>query len=106
MPPQAYALVTLFIGCSVVLGIVAVRILARSGGPRGLAAYPLPILAAFGAFYLIGHRLGISVGPEITLFGFQVALFGDLLIGFTAALAVAAAQTAVIRMRVRRAAGS
>ena len=103
MPPQAFALVALFIACSVLLGVVAVRIRARAGGPRGWLAYPLPILAAFGAFYLIGHRLGLVVGPEIPLFGFQVALLGDLALGFTAAIAVAAAQAFVARRNPRRA---
>ena len=102
MPMQAWALVTLFILCSIALGIVAVRIAARSGGPRGRAAYALPVVAAFGAFYLIGHRLGLAVGPEIPLFGFQVALLGDLVIGFTAALIAAIAQGAVVRSRRAR----
>jgi hypothetical protein len=103
MPPQAYALVTLFTICSIVLGIVAVRLLSRGGGPRGLASYPLPVVGAFLAFYLIGHRLGLAVGPEVSLFGFQVALLGDLLIGFVAALGVAAVQAAFVRARGRRA---
>ena len=59
----------------------------------------LPIVAAFGAFYLIGHRLGLAVGPEVSLFGFQVALVGDLAIGFLAALVVALVQAAVVRAR-------
>ena len=99
MPPAAYALVTLFVLCSVVLGIVAVRIAARFGGPVRRAAYVLPILAGFGAFYLIGHRLGLAIGPEVPLFGFQVALLGDLAIGFAAALIVALLQAAVTRSR-------
>src|SRR6188768_3204849 len=99
MPPQAFALVALFLACSVLVGVVAVRLLARAGGPRGWLAYPLPVLGAFGAFYLIGHRLGIVVGPEIPLFGFQVALLGDVLLGFAAALAVAAVQALVVRAR-------
>jgi hypothetical protein len=100
MPPQAYALVTLFVLCSIALGIVAVRIAARvAHGPTRRVAYALPILAAFGAFYLIGHRLGLSIGPEITLFGFQVALLGDLTIGLAAALATALVQAAVARAR-------
>jgi hypothetical protein len=103
MPPAAFALVALFIACSVVLGVVAVRLLARAGGPRGWLAYPLPIIAAFGAFYLIGHRLGLVVGPEMPLFGFQVALLGDVLLGFAAALAVAALQALVARAVPRRA---
>lgn len=103
MPPQAYALVTLFMLCSVALGVAAVRIAARAGGPRRRAAYFLPIAAGFGAFYLIGHRLGLSVGPEIGLFGFRVALAGDLAIGFAAALLAAFAQAAVARVTRRTA---
>jgi hypothetical protein len=99
MPPAAYALVTLFLACSVVAGIVAVRLVARLGGPTRRLAYALPVLAGFGAFYLIGHKLGLSVGPEIGLFGFQVALLGDIAIGFAAALAVALLQAAVARTR-------
>ena len=97
MPPQAYALVTLFMLCSVALGVAAVRITARFGGSRRRAVYLLPIVAGFAAFYLIGHRLGLSVGPEIGLFGFRVALFGDLAIGFAAALLAAFAQAAAAR---------
>ena len=97
MPPQAYALVTLFLACSVLAGVVAVRLVARRGGPRGWLAYVLPVLGGFGAFYLVGHRLGIAIGPEVGLFGFQVALLGDILIGFAAALAVAVIQALVVR---------
>ena len=105
MPMQAWALVTLFTVCSIGLGVVAVRVAAQAGGPRGLAAYVLPVIAAFGAFYLIGHKLGLSIGPEVSLFGFQVALLGDLAIGFAAALAAAFVQAAVVRAR-RRSAGA
>ena len=80
------------------------RVAAQAGGPRGLAAYVVPVIAAFGAFYLIGHKLGLSIGPEVTLFGFQVALLGDLAIGFAAALAAAFVQAAVVRARRRSAA--
>jgi hypothetical protein len=97
MPPQAYALVTLFTICSIIVGVLAVWLVGRIGGPRRRLAYVLPIIAAFGAFYLIGHRLGISVGPEIELFGFQVALLGDLSIGFLAALATALLQAVFTR---------
>jgi len=100
MPPQAYALVALFLGCSVLLGIVAQRLVAaRADGPRGWWAAILPVVGAFAAFYLIGHRLGLSIGPEIELFGFQVALVGDLVLGFGAALLMALAQTAAVRAR-------
>src|SRR4051812_32455427 len=100
MPPAAYALVTLFALSSVLVGIVAVRLVAALGrGPRRRLACVLPIAGAFLALYLIGHRLGISIGPEVSLFGFQVALFGDVLIGFAAAVAVALVQAAVVRLR-------
>ena len=107
MPPQAYALVTLFLVCSVLVGIAAVRLVARVGGPRGRLAYVLPIAGGFAAFYLVGHRFGIAVGPQIELFGFQVALLGDVLIGFAAALAVALVQALLGRLASgRRAAGA
>ena len=100
MPPQAIAVVALFIACSALLGLGAQRVVARAAaGPRGWRATILPIGAAFGAFYLIGHRLGLAVGPEVSLFGFQVALLGDLAIGFLAALVVALVQAAAVRAR-------
>jgi hypothetical protein len=96
MSISAYALVATFMACSLVLGVVAVRLVARSGGPTRRRAAVLPTGAAFLAFYLIGHRLGISIGPEVALYGFQVALLGDLTIGFVAALIVAVVQSAVV----------
>jgi hypothetical protein len=103
MPPQAYALVTLFALSSVALGWVAVRLVGRLiAGPRSRWTLVLPIAAAFLAFYLIGHRLGLSIGPEVGLFGFQVALLGDLALGFAAALAVAGAQALVVRAMAAR----
>ena len=76
------------------------------GAPATRPAYILPMIAAFGAFYLIGHRLNVSVGPEIELFGFQVALLGDLVIGFLAALSAALLQSAFARTRRQRSAGA
>ncbi len=105
MPPQAYALVSLFLVCSILVGIAAVRLVGRAGGSRRLGAYVLPVIGAFLAFYLIGHRLGISVGPEISLFGFQVALLGDLAIGFAAALVTALLQAGALRLLPARRAG-
>jgi hypothetical protein len=105
MPPQAWALVTTFMACSVVLGWLAVRLVARvADGPRGIRWYVLPVLAGFGAFYLIGHRLGVHVGPEVPLYGFQVNLPGDLAIGFASALIGALMQALVVRARGRSAA--
>ncbi|HYO42815.1 MAG TPA: hypothetical protein VES19_06400 [Candidatus Limnocylindrales bacterium] len=102
MPPQAYALVILFLACSILVGILAVRICARVGGPQAPIAYVLPVIGGFGAFYLVGHRLGLVIGPEISLFGFQVALLGDIAIGFAAALVVALLQAALVRVLATR----
>lgn len=99
MPPQAYALVTTFAVCSVALGWLATRLATRAGGPTARIGYMVPMVAAFLAFYLIGHKLGLAVGPEIPLFGFQVALFGDLAIGFAAALIAALGQALFLRGR-------
>ena len=100
MPPQAFALLALFIACSVVLGVGAQRLVAGvAARPRGWRAVILPVAAAFGAFYLVGHRLGLAVGPEVSLFGFQVALLGDLAIGFLAALVAALVQAGAMRAR-------
>ncbi len=104
MPPQAFAILFMFLAFSVLLAVIAVRLVARTGGPRTWAAYLLPFGAAFGVFYVIGHKLGLVVGPEIELFGFQVALIGDLAIGFAAALLAAGAQALVVRARAGRSA--
>ena len=102
MPPQAYALVATFMACSVVLGWLAVRLVARlAGGPRGWRWYVVPVVAGFGAFYLIGHRLGVHVGPDVPLYGFEVNLAGDLSIGFASALVGALLQVIVLRSRRR-----
>lgn len=98
MPPQAYLLVTLFAACSALLGWLAVRLVARLGGPSSRASWLLPIAGAFLAFYVVGHKLGLAVGPELTLFGFRVALLGDVAIGFAAALLVAVGQAIVLRV--------
>ena len=108
MPPQAFALVGLFTALSIVLGGVAWWIAQRPplDGPRRITGVVLPSLAAFGAFYLIGHRAGISLGPELGLFGFQVALFGDLLLAAVAAMAAALGQAAGRRRARARRSGS
>ena len=101
MPAQAYALVFTFMACSIGLGFVATRLLARAGGPTRRLAYVLPGLAGFGAFYLIGHKLGIEMGPMVELYGFQVSLFSDVAIGFAAAMITALVQTAAWSARHR-----
>ncbi len=62
MPLSAWALVTLFSLCSIALGVLAVPDRRRAGGPSGVAAFVVPILAAFCAFYLIGHGSGWRSG--------------------------------------------
>jgi hypothetical protein len=96
MPPEAFALVGLFTVLSVIVGVAAWWIARRPplDGPRGPSGAILPSVAAFGAFYLVGHRAGISIGPEIGLFGFQVALFGDVVLAAIAAVAAAIGQAA------------
>ena len=101
MPPAAFALVALFTALSVVLGGVAWWIGARLGGPTARRWIVPPALAAFAAFYGIGHRLGIAIGPEVPLFGFQVALLGDVLLGGLAALATSGVLEIVLRRRPR-----
>jgi len=101
MTPRAYALFFLFLACSIGLGWLAAQIAARFGGPRARKAAIVPFIAGFAAFYLIGHKLGIEIGPQLEIFGFQVSLFGDLAIGFTAAMIAALVQAGVVSARQR-----
>ncbi|MFL5755383.1 MAG: hypothetical protein ACJ77N_03705 [Chloroflexota bacterium] len=97
MPIAAYALVTLFTGISVVLGLVAWRLIAGLGGPTARRGAILPIVAAFATFYLIGHRLGIALGPAVPLLGFSVTLLGDIALGAIGSLAAAVIQALVAK---------
>ena len=95
MPPAAIALLVFFIGVSIVVGAAA----AYAVGPRRPVAVVLPILAAFGALYIVGHRLGLDLGPQVGLFGFQVSIVWDLVVAMVAAVTVAFVQRAVLRGR-------
>lgn len=97
MPPAAYALVALFALISLAVGVLAARALAPRGGPRGPRAVILPAAAAFLVLYLVGHRFGLVLGPEIGLFGFRVALLGDVAIGLAAGFAAALLQAGLVR---------
>ena len=97
MPPQAFALVGLFAVVSIVIAIAAWWIARAVGGPRRVRWAALPMAAAFGALYVVGHRVGLVLGPEVELFGFQVALLGDVAIGGFAALVAALVVAAVRR---------
>jgi len=97
MPAQAYGLVTLFAAASLLAGTGS----AWALGPRHWWAVVLPVLAAFGALYLSGHRLGWSVGPTVTLLGFDVALPFDLGLAVAVALAAAWVQRSALRYLTR-----
>jgi hypothetical protein len=87
----------------IVLGILATRLVARlAGGPRNLLANVVPILSGFGAMGILGHSMGAHIGPLVPLYGFDVALFGDMGIGFVFALLGALVQAAVLRAVRRR----
>lgn len=94
MPASAYALVAFFSAVSMASGLVAWRVV---GPPSRLAAVP-PAAASFAALYIVGHRLGLSVGPTVDLFGFEVALPFDLVVALGTAATVAAAERAVWRL--------
>jgi hypothetical protein len=94
MPPGAYAIVGLFSVVSLVSGVIA----AWSIGPRRAWAIVSPALAAFGSLYLIGHRLGVSVGPEVGLFGFRISLPFDAAVALAVAFVAAFAQAGVLRL--------
>ena len=95
MTPSVYALIGLFVAVSLISGFIAARVV----GPRRPWAVVLPALAAFGALYLVGHRLVIGFGPELSVFGFQVAIVSDVAFALAAAFAAALAQKAAVRTR-------
>lgn len=91
------------VGIVVVLGVVAAWLAARlAGGPRRVPAVVVPVLVGFGALGLLGHSMGVRIGPTVPLWGFDVALLGDVVIGFGFALAAALAQAGVVRAVRRR----
>jgi hypothetical protein len=88
MPPEAIALLVFFVGVAFVVGAVA----AYAVGPRRPWATILPILGAFGSLYVVGHRIGLSLGPQVNLFGFEVAIVWDVAVAIVAAVVVAVLQ--------------
>ena len=94
MPAAAYALIGLFAAISTASGLLAARLI----GPWRWWTPMMPILASFGALYLVGHRLGWSVGPEVPMFGFRVALPFDVAVALVVALATAATQSGAFRL--------
>ena len=94
MPAAAYALLGLFAAISAASGLLASRLMR----PWRWWTPLLPMLASFGALYLVGHRLGLSAGPEVPLFGFRVSLPFDVAVALAAALATAATQAGALRL--------
>ena len=62
----------------------------------------LPVLAAFGGLYVVGHRTGLELGPTIILFGYQVAIVQDVVVAVVAAGVAALIQRAVLTRRATR----
>jgi hypothetical protein len=92
MPASAYALVATFAVISLLAGAAAARLV----GPRRWWSVPLPAAAAFGALYLVGHRWVVGIGPEVTLWGWEVALPFDIVVAIGMALLVASLQRGVL----------
>jgi len=87
-----------FILLSIGVGIAAAWIV----GPRLRAAIILPVLAAFGALYVVGHKSGLELGPTMQIFGYQVAIVQDVTVAVVAAGAAALIQRAVWTRRAAR----
>ena len=96
MPASAFALLSFFTGVSVATGAASAYVV----GPRRRRAVVLPILGAFLALYVVGHRSGLEIGPSVSLFGYDVRLPFDLAVDVVAAVSTALAQRAVMARRV------
>lgn len=101
VPPAAFALVGVFIVVSVAAGVTAWwRI-----GPRRRLLVVAPVLGAFLALYVVGHRLSFGLGPTVRLFGFDVTLAWDIAVAFIAAFGTAVLQRRGVARRRRRRTG-
>jgi len=86
MPAAAFGVLAVFTAAAIAAGLIAWWLL----GSRLPLGPLLPIVAAFLALYVAGHRLQIELGPSTQLFGFQVSLLFDLVLALAVAFAVAA----------------
>jgi hypothetical protein len=86
VPAAAFGVLAVFTTAAIAAGLLAWWLL----GTRMPLGPLLPILAAFGALYVSGHRLHLELGPTTELFGFQVALLFDLALALVVAFGVAA----------------
>jgi hypothetical protein len=87
----ATSLLLIFLAVALAAGAAATGLV----GPRKPLAVIAPTLAAVVALYLVGHRLSLSAGPSVRLFGFQVSLLFDVAVALAAAFVTAAAQRVV-----------
>ena len=104
MPASAYALLAVFIGTALGAGVVAARII----GPWRRWTAVVPALAAFGALYLVGHRYVVSIGPQVRLFDWDVALPFDVAVALGTAMVTALVQRGALGLlqgQQRRAGG-
>ena len=100
MPAAAFGILLFFTVAAIVVGAAVTWLI----GPRRPIAMVLPILAAFGALYVVGHRSGLAVGPTVELFGFQVnLLFGLAAAALLAGIAAKAQCMLLTRRAARRA---
>lgn len=101
MPAAAFQLFLFFTVAAIVVGVVVAWVI----GPRRPLAFVIPVLASFGALYLVGHRSGLAVGPTMELFGFQVTLLFDLAVAVLGAAIAAKAQCMLLTRRATRRGG-
>ncbi len=87
MRTEAYALLGVFTAVSIAAGVLAWRLIV----PEWRWGAVIPAAAAFGALYLVGHRLGWTFGPSVRLFGYDVALAWEVLLAVGVALLAAGA---------------
>jgi len=85
MSTEAFALLGVFTAICIAAGVIAWRLLLADLAWGAL----LPAAAAFVVLWLVGHRLGWTFGPELQLFGFDVALPWELFLAFVTAFGVA-----------------
>ena len=85
------------------VAILATQLVARAlAGPRHLLAHVVPIIASLGGSGLLGHQLGVHLGPKMTLYGFEISPVGDVAVAVVFALLAALAQAAVWRVLRKR----
>ena len=94
MPAAAYGVLAVFTAMSIAAGVVS----SWTTGPRRRWAPVLPTLAAFGTLYVVGHGLGMSLGPQVRLFGFEVSLLFDTAVAVSAAFVAAGLQAVAARL--------